>query len=168
LFYDLFETTLGWVGTLASYDGLRRLSLRTSAEQALADLARGSIAAVHDPARFIAVRECLERYLTGDMTALAQIRLDIENGPPFFHEAWQACRKIPAGQTRSYAWLAKAAGRPKAVRAAGQAMARNRLVLIVPCHRVVGSDGCLHGYGGGLEIKARLLDLERRTVLQNI
>ena len=76
--------------------------------------------------------------------------------------AWDACRRIPPGETRSYAWLAQAAGRPLAARAAGQSMARNRLAMIIPCHRVIGSDGGLHGYGaGGLGVKARLLDMER-------
>ena len=66
-----------------------------------------------------------------------------------------------AGETRSYGWLAEQAGSPLAVRAAGQAMARNRWPLIIPCHRVIGSDGGLHGYGaGGLVVKARLLAME--------
>jgi O-6-methylguanine DNA methyltransferase len=86
----------------------------------------------------------------------------LTNCPPFFGAAWQACRRIPPGETRSYAWLAAAAGRPRAVRAAGQAMARNPWALIIPCHRVIGSDGGLHGYGaGGLKVKARLLEMER-------
>ena len=68
--------------------------------------------------------------------------------------------RIPAGETRTYAWLAAKVGRPRAARAVGRVMATNPLPIVVPCHRVVGSDGALHGYGGGLEVKAALLRLE--------
>ena len=87
--------------------------------------------------------------------------MDFAGAPPFFSAAWKACRSIPAGETRSYAWLAAEAGSPLAVRAAGQAMARNRFALVIPCHRVIASDGDLRGYGaGGLKVKAQLLNME--------
>ena len=89
--------------------------------------------------------------------------LDLSGAPEFFRRAWQACRSIPAGETRSYGWLAAQAGRPRAARAAGQAMARNPVPLVVPCHRVVGSDGHLRGFGGGLPMKAWLLSLDQGT-----
>ena len=105
--------------------------------------------------------DCLERYFQGDATALGEIKLDLGAAPPFFAAAWEACRRIPPGETRSYQWLAAEAGNPRAARAAGQAMAKNRWALVVPCHRVIGSDGDLHGYGaGGLRVKARLLQME--------
>ena len=95
-----------------------------------------------------------------------RIRIDLANASPFFIAAWEACSSIPPGETRSYQWLAEAAGSPRASRAAGQAMARNPLPLIIPCHRVVGSNGGLHGYGGGgVGVKARLLELERQQQL---
>jgi len=79
----------------------------------------------------------------------------------FFKKAWEVCRTIPFGETRSYRWLAEKAGNIRAARSAGQAMARNRLPLLVPCHRVVASDGSLHGFGGGgLPLKSRLLEME--------
>ena len=68
--------------------------------------------------------------------------------------------RIPAGETRSYGWLARKVGSPRAARAVGRVMATNPLPIVVPCHRVVGSDGSLHGYGGGLAMKAALLRLE--------
>ncbi len=90
--------------------------------------------------------------------------IDVEDASPFMQAAWGACRRIPAGETRSYKWLAEQAGRPQAPRAAGQSMARNRLPIIIPCHRVIASDGSLRGFGTGasqLGLKQRLLDLER-------
>ena len=90
----------------------------------------------------------------------ADVTLDVEGVAPFTLAAWEACVRIPKGETRSYGWLAAEAGRPGAARAAGQAMARNRFPPLVPCHRVIGSTGSLHGYGGGLALKARLLEAE--------
>ncbi|MEM9695716.1 MAG: methylated-DNA--[protein]-cysteine S-methyltransferase [Myxococcota bacterium] len=82
------------------------------------------------------------------------------SGTEFQCDVWDALRQIPRGQTRSYRELAEAIGRPAAVRAVGRANGENALALIVPCHRVIGSDGKLVGYGGGLWRKKRLLDLE--------
>lgn len=83
-------------------------------------------------------------------------------GSPFEVMAWEALRAIPFGQTRTYAEQARAIGRPAAVRAVGRANGRNRLAIVVPCHRVVASGGRLCGYGGGLPRKQFLIDLERR------
>jgi O-6-methylguanine DNA methyltransferase len=85
-------------------------------------------------------------------------------GTDFQREVWQGLLKIPYGETRSYAQVARAVGRPKAVRAVGRANGMNALAIIVPCHRVVGADGKLVGYGGGLWRKRRLLDIEQNTV----
>lgn len=85
-------------------------------------------------------------------------------GTPFQQAAWAALRAIPYGQTRSYAEQAAAIGKPTATRAVARANGLNRLAIVIPCHRVVGSDGQLTGYGGGLWRKKALLELERRTV----
>ena len=167
LSYHLFESEMGWVGLLGTTKGLRRLSLKPTPQEALEELcgglsAEGGNTPAPDPAVFADAQRSLGRYFQGDVAALDEITLDLEDAPPFFSAAWAACRRIPAGETRSYAWLAAEAGKPRAARAAGQAMAKNRLVLIIPCHRVIGSDGGLHGYGaGGLKVKAKLLELER-------
>ena len=84
-------------------------------------------------------------------------------GTDFQKEVWESLREIPYGETRSYAMLAASVGRPAAVRAVGRANGVNALAIIVPCHRVVGADGKLVGYGGGLWRKRRLLDLEREV-----
>jgi AraC family transcriptional regulator of adaptative response/methylated-DNA-[protein]-cysteine methyltransferase len=83
-------------------------------------------------------------------------------GTPFQRGVWSALRQIPYGETWSYAELAAAVGRPAAVRAVGQANGLNALAIVVPCHRVVGADGKLVGYGGGVWRKKRLLELEQR------
>jgi methylated-DNA-[protein]-cysteine S-methyltransferase len=153
---------MGWIGLAGTEGGLRRLCLKPTLSEVMEDLGEDFSQATADPEAFTGEQDCLARFFDGDTGALDRIVLDLSNCPPFFGAAWKACRRIPPGETRSYAWLAAAAGRPRAARAAGQAMARNPWALIIPCHRVIGSDGGLHGYGaGGLKIKARLLEMER-------
>lgn len=101
----------------------------------------------------------LRRYLAGDLAALGDVRVDTA-GTPFQERVWSFLRKIPAGRTISYAELAKAVGRPSAVRAVAGANARNPVSIVVPCHRVIGSDGKLVGYGGGMSRKRWLLTHE--------
>ena len=103
-------------------------------------------------------REQIEEYLFGKRE-----RFDLPvapEGTPFQQRVWEALRQIPYGQTRSYADIAVAAGDPKATRAVGTANGRNPLPLVVPCHRVIHSDGTLGGFSGGLAIKHYLLKLE--------
>ena len=102
----------------------------------------------------------LAEYFAGERTAF-----DLELAPagtPWQHRVWAALREIPHGETRSYGEIARALGAPGASRAVGHANGRNPISIVVPCHRVVGSDGRLTGYGGGMERKAALLALERR------
>lgn len=83
-------------------------------------------------------------------------------GTSFQQEVWKALQKIPYGETRSYGQIAEMIGNPKACRAVGGANNRNPVMIIIPCHRVIGADGSLVGFGGGLEVKCCLLELERR------
>lgn len=104
----------------------------------------------------------LKEYFSG-----ARIQFDLPlqpKGSEFQKKVWQTLRAIPFGQTRSYLDLAKAVGSSRAVRAVGAANGRNPLSIIVPCHRVVGIDGSLTGFAGGLETKAALLALEARSI----
>ncbi|MBI4200390.1 MAG: methylated-DNA--[protein]-cysteine S-methyltransferase [Chloroflexi bacterium] len=161
LVWGALSTSWGWVGAMATPKGLRRLGLPVpSVQEALEAMGPEVRDATLAPAVLEPLRQWLERYLAGE-PAVYEEPLDLEGAPPFFHQAWLACRAIPRGQTRTYAWLAAQAGNPAAVRAAGQAMAHNPVSIIIPCHRVIGSDGGLCGYGGGLPMKQRLLDLER-------
>lgn len=106
------------------------------------------------------VAEAVAAYADGELAALDTVPTD-QPGGPFLQQAWQAMRAVPAGTTVSYAELAKAVGRPTAVRAAGSACARNLVAPFVPCHRVVRSDGSLGGYRYGLPVKQRLLHHEQ-------
>jgi len=101
----------------------------------------------------------LRRYLKGELRRF-DCKLDFD-GTPFQKKVWSALAKIPYGQTRSYQDIAKAIGHPKAFRAVGNANGRNSMPLIVPCHRVIESNGGLGGFGHGIEVKKRLLNLER-------
>jgi len=101
-------------------------------------------------------RRALEAYFAGDLTAVDALAVET-GGTPFQREVWAALRRIPAGETRTYGSLAVEIGRPKAVRAVGLANGSNPISIIVPCHRVIGSDGSLTGYGGGLPRKRWLL-----------
>ncbi len=101
----------------------------------------------------------LEAYFTGRLTTFS-VPL-APRGTPFQLTVWSALTTIPYGETRSYRDLAESVGRPAAVRAVGAANGRNPIPIFIPCHRVIGSDGRLVGFGGGLETKRRLLDLEQ-------
>lgn len=161
--YDVFETGWGWVGACGSRKGARYATLpEPSPERALDDLERAMRRPLpeHAPGAFDAYRTQLAGYFDGDVPEW-EVALDLDGAAPFFRRAWDACRSIPFGETRTYEWLAESAGNVKAVRAAGQAMARNRVPIVIPCHRVIGKDGGLHGFGGpGLPMKERLLNLE--------
>jgi methylated-DNA-[protein]-cysteine S-methyltransferase len=98
----------------------------------------------------------LARYFAGDPRALDDLPL-AEAGTPFQQRVWRAIRTIRRGETRSYAQIAEAVGRPRAVRAVGHANGQNPIAIVLPCHRVVGSDGSLTGYAGGLDRKRWLL-----------
>jgi methylated-DNA-[protein]-cysteine S-methyltransferase len=94
------------------------------------------------------------------------IPLDLR-GTPFQLSVWEALAQVPYGTTKTYGELAKAIGRPKAFRAVGRAVGSNPVGIIIPCHRVIGSRGDLRGFGGGLEIKVKLLALEGALVVQS-
>ena len=106
-----------------------------------------------------AVAQQLREYFLGDRKTFELPILP--RGTPFQLAVWDALQRIPYGETRSYAQIAQEIGRPNAVRAVGAANGANPIPIIVPCHRVIGSNGSLTGFGGGLGVKRRLLELER-------
>ena len=161
--YDVFHTAWGWVAAIASDKGLRHTSLpEQTPERALDHLAAplAKEQPEHRPGAFADLHRQLDEYLNGERQAF-DVPLDLEGAAPFHRRAWEACASVPRGETRTYRWLAEEAGNVLASRAAGQAMAKNRVPLLIPCHRVVGSDGGLHGFAGpGIGMKSRLLELE--------
>jgi len=152
----VFESPLGPVEILASDTGITALSFvprsRTRA-------ARTSGHGAKSPLLAEAVRE-LGEYFAGERRVFT-VRLDLR-GTPFELTVWRALLEVPFGRTVSYGELGRSVGKPHAARAVGGANHRNPVSIIVPCHRVIGADGGLTGYGGGLWRKEWLLEHERR------
>lgn len=114
---------------------------------------------VRDEAAFAEALRQLDEYFAGKRQ---EFDLVVEpRGTPFQQEVWQELRRIPFGRTASYQDIALRLGKPKACRAVGMANARNPVPIIIPCHRIIGKNGTLTGFGGGLPVKRRLLELER-------
>jgi methylated-DNA-[protein]-cysteine S-methyltransferase len=104
----------------------------------------------------------LRQYFAGKRQ---QFELPISpQGTPFQERVWQELRKIPYGETVSYGTIAQRIGKPKACRAVGMANSKNPIPIIIPCHRIIGKDGSLTGFGGGLPVKKQLLELERQSL----
>jgi methylated-DNA-[protein]-cysteine S-methyltransferase len=109
-------------------------------------------------APFRAALKTLDNYFAGKKPEF-NLTCDLQ-GTPFQLSVWKVLQTIPCGKTLTYAQVAEAIGKPSAVRAVGTAIGRNPVTLFIPCHRVIGSNGSLTGYAGGLELKAKLLQLE--------
>ncbi len=104
----------------------------------------------------------LDAYFRGRLKEFRQATR-FAQGTAFEQRIWLALREVPYGETRTYKWIAERAGSPKAVRAAGQALGRNPLPLVLPCHRILASDGTIGGFSSGVEVKKRLLGLENKA-----
>jgi methylated-DNA-[protein]-cysteine S-methyltransferase len=154
-FFDHIESPIGPLLLVADEGGLTYIGLpkRGSAQAAPPD-------AQHAPAKLRSVRHQLEEYFAGTRHAF-DLPLH-PHGTPFQLEVWGALLAIPYGETTSYGVIAQRIGRRNAVRAVGAANGANPLSIIVPCHRVIGSNGDLTGYGGGLPAKRWLLAHERK------
>jgi len=158
--YITFDTDVGWLGILGSAKGLLRAILPQRSVQEVRQLLGNDINhAVWSPRRFEDLVERLKFYFSGHKTVFPD-ELDLSRATAFQGEVWRITRLIPYGNTRSYSWVAEQVKKPGAVRAVGQALSRNPLPIIVPCHRVLTSDGKLGGYSGGVEMKRALLYLE--------
>ena len=160
----VFETpTWGWIGLAASAQGLRLLTLPRRTEQAalraLWQYYRDAALILDDPALHDVARQ-VKAFLSGELQEFA-VTFDLRGHTPFELSVWAAVARIPYGQTRTYTWVADQVGGGRgAAQAAGAAVGANPIPLIIPCHRVIGADGSLHGFAGGLQMKARLLALE--------
>jgi methylated-DNA-[protein]-cysteine S-methyltransferase len=159
-YYAIIETPAGWVGVLGSESGLQRLTLpHPSAEGISRQLGISDSRAILSPHHFRDIIERLRAYFNGHKIDFPDA-LDLAAATPFQHWVWSATRLIPYGETRSYAWVAGQIKKPGAARAVGQALGRNPLPVIIPCHRVLTSRGALGGFSGGLQMKKLLLQLE--------
>ncbi len=161
--YRVIETPTGPFALIQEADGrlwTTWLELRNDAKHALPSKA------IRDQALLEELAARFERYFAGEMVDFGDV--PTPNGSPFMRRCWEACRSIPRGETHSYGKLATmAGGRGNAARAAGQAMRRNRLPVIIPCHRVISAAGHLHGFSGScdqggpaLAVKRALLQME--------
>jgi methylated-DNA-[protein]-cysteine S-methyltransferase len=156
--YVNFNTDMGWIGVLSSARGLLRATLpQPSAEEACKLL--GISHATWSPHLFADLIQCFQDYFGGHEATFPD-RLDLSRATAFERQVWEITRLIPYGKTRSYSWAAEQIKKPRAVRAVGQALGKNPLPIIIPCHRVLAKNGKLGGYSGGLEMKKRLLYLE--------
>jgi methylated-DNA-[protein]-cysteine S-methyltransferase len=156
------QTAFGWVGIAWSRQGLVAITLpEPSRAEAIDRLPQssGPIPSMPQGLDLSLLVEKLQRYFEGEPVAFGE-PLDPTIGTEFQRRVWALTRDIPRGQTRTYGQIARAAGSPDAARAVGQAMAGNPWPIVVPCHRVLGSDGSLTGFGGGIAMKRRMLQLE--------
>jgi len=164
----VFKTSMGWIGLTATARGIAAVVLpkpsrraverdlqNTRAVDETSSNGAGRAAAIHLKAARVAV----QAYLSGKARSF-DLPLDIEGRTPFQVKVWQVLRTIPYGRVRSYGWVARKIGKPRAARAVGAACGANPVPLLVPCHRVVAGDGSLGGFSGGLPNKKRLLKLE--------
>lgn len=161
--YTSFDSEIGRFLVTKSEGGLRsvRFAKDLDVERALAEETRGRrVVAVEDRLTLRRVADSIRDYLAGRPHDF-DLRLDIEGLSEFGRSVLKATRRIPYGTLRSYKSIAKEIGSPRATRPVGQALARNPLPIVIPCHRVVNSDGTLGGYsGGGPDMKRRLIAIE--------
>jgi len=162
--YITFNTDMGWVGILGSATGLLRITLpQRSAQEALKLLGDGVNYATRALRLYEGLMERFMSYFAGHKVNFPD-KLDLSQATAFQRQVWEITRLILYGETRSYSWVAEQLGKPEAMRAVGQALARNPLPIIIPCHRVVARNGKLGGYSGGLEMKRHLLRLEASAI----
>ena len=159
-----FASVRGWIGLVASERGLRMLTLPVADRDTALSTLRGhysDVSIVPDDDTLLAVARQVQAYLRGELREFT-VTLDLRGYSAFALAVWAAANRIAYGQTRTYRWIAEQAGGGGAgiYQAVGSALGANPVPLIIPCHRVVGSDGSLTGYAGGVEMKERLLALE--------
>ncbi|MGB2822982.1 MAG: methylated-DNA--[protein]-cysteine S-methyltransferase [Phycisphaerae bacterium] len=162
-FYAVWPTAWGPVGAVAGAAGLKRLTLPYYQADQIAELLTWEHPrAVRDEGPFRQIIELTRAYFNGREVSFADVACDLPGEGAFRGKVLRACREVPYGRTSSYGELARRIGRPDAARAVAAALGKNPLPIIVPCHRVLYSDGTLGGFSapGGLELKRRLLAIE--------
>lgn len=158
--FDVVESPVGELLVAASDRGLASIWFDPDADADLERLARiAGPRVLRSPRAVDVARRELDEYFAGRRRAF-DLPLDLRALPPFTVAVLREVARVPYGETTTYGALAERVGRPRAARAVGTVMNRNRIPIVLPCHRVVGSSGDLVGYAGGLDRKVRLLELE--------
>ena len=165
LTYTVFETDIGWMSVLASPRGLLRVTLPCRSEEAVQQLGDIVSSATRSDEQFTDLVKRFKDFFSGGRPSFPD-SVDFSGATDFQRAVWEAARQIPYGDTRSYGEIAEQIGRYGAARAVGQAMGRNPVAIIVPCHRVVASGGKLGGFGGGEDLKGYLLDIEASATIE--
>ena len=147
-----FNSPIGWLRVVCEGAGISQIDYHHASPPSIPD--------IPDEPLLSYAYDILTNYFSGKTVDFSQVPLKLSRGTEFQRAVWNAIREIPAGETRPYKWLAEQIGSPKAVRAVGGAVGANPISIIVPCHRVIRSDGKLGGYGGGVRQKRLLLELE--------
>ena len=158
--WTIFDSPLGPVGIAATEKGICQIEFnvdRTAFGRRWQE--RSGQKADYEPARFERLVGELQKYFQGKPVKFNE-KLDFGSATPFAQRVWQATLRIPRGRTKTYREIARSIGKPRAYRAVGQALRKNPIPVIVPCHRVVGQNGRLVGFRGGINLKGKLLELE--------
>ncbi|MFC1998306.1 methylated-DNA--[protein]-cysteine S-methyltransferase [Chloroflexota bacterium] len=158
--YTVFETSLGWMGLTGSQSGISRVILPKQSRDDVLTILKPTNER-HDKNVFENLTQRLIRYCAGETVTFPD-KLDLSHATDFQKSVWQAAQTIPYGQTRSYGWIAAQTGKPNAARAVGQALGRNPIPILIPCHRVIACNCKLGGFSGGIDMKKNLLDIEKR------
>ena len=158
--YDVVESPIGPLFVAASGRGLAAISFESDPDEQLERHTRiAGPRVLRSPRSIDVARRELDEYFEGERHAF-DLSLDLRGLPPFTLSVLRELARVPYGKTTTYGALAAKIGRPRAARAVGTVMNRNRIPIVLPCHRVVGATGDLTGYAGGLDRKVRLLELE--------
>jgi methylated-DNA-[protein]-cysteine S-methyltransferase len=158
--FDVVDSPVGPLFVAASTRGLAAISFESDPDEHLDRLARiAGPAVLRSPRKIDPARRELDEYFEGERRAF-DLSLDLRGLPPFTLSVLKELARVPYGQTTTYGALAQKVGHPRAARAVGTVMNRNRIPIVLPCHRVVGATGNLTGYAGGLDRKRTLLALE--------
>lgn len=148
-----YKSPIGWIDIIAEGNRILRASFSEVAP---------SSQPTFSPTLPVLARtiKLLDTYFAGGAINFAEIPVQIAYGTEFQQQVWKAIQQIPHGEVRSYQWIADEIGRPKSARSIGNAVGANPVSILIPCHRVIRSNGALGGYGGGLDRKRHLLALE--------
>jgi len=161
IFYAFMETPIGKLLVASSEKGLVRIMFPHKEKVDSVSLLKKEYpeeTLVEDREKNLSVIEQLEEYFDGSRTVFS-LPLDIR-GTEFQKSVWDTLKKVPYGETRSYGEIARSIGKSKAARAVGNANRKNPIPIVIPCHRIIGSDGSMTGFRGGIPLKKKLLELE--------